>query len=236
MGVSMNKRFFISFLFIVSFFSLFALDQVWVSEALTWDVDILNDTVRELKREIRRDKENAELLARAGFCIHQLAQFSDVDIQDGIDFLEKSLEIKNDGLVQVFLGSSYTLRAKNNNSLEDIDKGMGLMDMAVKNNPDNENIRNIRLSNGIAESMPYFIFSKRKDIIEEDLNVLIALHSSEEGNEDVLSELYFKKGIFLLKNDDLQGAVDVWNGVLAQFPDSSGAVKSQEKVLIYNSY
>lgn len=232
----MNRKHCFMCILLVTMFSLSALDQDWVLKALSWDTKTLQETVRHLNQEIKKNKNDPELLARAGFCIHQLSQFTNAKVQDGIDYLEKSLEIKDDGLARVFLGSSYTLRAKEGNSLADIDKGMETMDLAVNNNPDNATIRDVRLSNGIAESMPYFIFSKRKAVIEEDLNFLINLYSGNQDNKHVLSELYYKNGIFLLKDNNLQAAVDVWNEVLTKFPDTSGAKKSQEKVLIYDSY
>lgn len=179
---------------------------VVTSFAKSRDQIALEARIDELKSQTSRDEQNAESWFRLGVAYHDLAsQFGVTSGTEAVSALEKSLELRNDSTTLAYLGSAWTLVARDaTNPLLKVNgvlKGVEFLDRAVHSDPTNVIIRRIRYENSFA--LPDIF--ERKPVAEKDIDYLIRVLTKNRQAFDPYYDpahvLYYKARLLAHRND-----------------------------------
>ena len=132
------KKIILLFILFIFLNNLQALDSGWITRNLNLDKVQLLEEINYLKSELKKDKYNSELLAQIGICYNNLCQLNEKKSNDSINYLERSLKIKNDPIVKAYLGSAYSLRGKEKLDLGAVNKGLKIIDEAYNESKDKD--------------------------------------------------------------------------------------------------
>ncbi|MBN2353002.1 MAG: hypothetical protein JXD23_10575 [Spirochaetales bacterium] len=166
----------------------------------------LEKTVGDMKVLTAKEPDNAEAWFTLGRAYHDLANSYSVDCaRESVKSLEKSDAIKPSAVTRAYLGSAWTLIARDSkNPLEKLDgvqKGCDLMDKAVAADPTNVVIRRIRYENNFV--LPDIF--ERKNVAENDIDYLIGVLSKTpqafDGLYDPAHVLLYKAKLLMYEND-----------------------------------
>jgi hypothetical protein len=133
--------------------------------------------ITQLQQHLDMNPSDYEALRDLGIAYHNAAlKDSKTYAKKAVQYLEKAHQKKmDDNVVLCYLGSAYTLLAKDaSNSMDRmsyVNKGVEYMDKAVRKEPENITIRMIRANN--SKSLPKFL--NRRPIAYEDFEVLASL-------------------------------------------------------------
>jgi len=164
----------------------------------------LSEKISEFQKGLDQNPSDYEALKALGIAYHIKARKSAKEYAPrAVEFLSKAYEInKKDSETMCYLGSAFTMMAKTTwnpiRKMSYVNKGAGLMDKAVKREPDNVSVRMTRASN--SKSLPSFL--NRGDIALEDFEYLAglidknpeSLTSIKKKVYSNLAELYIKAG------------------------------------------
>ncbi len=166
----------------------------------------IENTIEKLRAESARDPENAAVWFNLGVAYHDLCNIFKVKCsENAVAALEKAYSIRPDAITLAYLGSSWTLVARDSDNpvkkIEGVMKGNEYLDEAVRLDPSHVVIRRIRYENNFA--LPDIF--ERKPIAESDVDFLIKLYAKDakafDGYYDPAHVFYFKAKFLSLRND-----------------------------------
>ena len=164
----------------------------------------LSEKISEFQKSLDQDSSDYEALKALGIAYHIKASKDTKEYAPrAVEFLSRAYEInKKDNETMCYLGSVATMMANTTwnpiKKMSYVNKGTGLMDKAVKRDPDNVSVRMTRASN--SKNLPSFL--NRGDIALEDFEYLAGLIEKNPGHLTSikkkvylnLAELYEKAG------------------------------------------
>jgi len=157
----------------------------------------LSAIVKDAKMQLASKADDAGWLKAAGIASHQLAWLKvDSAAQDAVEYLKRACELEPaDAELLAYLGSSYAMLARDSSltvsKVSNANKGLALLDRAVRRQPENLTVRIIRGS--VAYELPP-MFSREKTAQDDYLFVLKAQRAGAQVSPLRLSEIYFKLG------------------------------------------
>ncbi len=186
---------------------LFLATPVWAKDwhGLQDLTDVqLSEKISGFQKGLDQNPSDYEALKALGIAYHIKARKDAKEYAPrAVEFLSRAYEInKKDNETMCYLGSATTMMAKTTwnpiSKMSYVNKGAGLMDKAVKRDPDNVSVRMTRALN--SKSLPSFL--NRVDIALEDFEHLAGLIEKNSGyltsiKKKVysnLAELYIKAG------------------------------------------
>jgi tetratricopeptide (TPR) repeat protein len=186
---------------------LFLATPVWAKDwhGLQDLTDVqLSEKISGFQKGLDQNPSDYEALKALGIAYHIKARKDAKEYAPrAVEFLSRAYEInKKDNETMCYLGSATTMMAKTAwnpiSKMSYVNKGAGLMDKAVKRDPDNVSVRITRALN--SKSLPSFL--NRGDIVLEDFEHLAGLIEKNSGyltsiKKKVysnLAELYIKAG------------------------------------------
>jgi cytochrome c-type biogenesis protein CcmH/NrfG len=188
-------------------FHLFLATPVWAKDwhGLQDLTDVqLSEKISGFQKGLDQNPSDYEALKALGIAYHIKARKDAKEYAPrAVEFLSRAYEInKKDKETMCYLGSATTMMAKTTwnpmRKMSYVNKGAGLMDKAVKRDPDNVSVRMTRALN--SKSLPSFL--NRGDIALEDFEHLAGLIEKNSGDltsikkkvYSNLAELYIKAG------------------------------------------
>ena len=162
--------------------------------------------VASLRSAAQGTPQDATAFFLLGRALHDLAnQYEEPLGRDAVDALDKSYRLKSSPLTKAYLGSAWTLVARDSKkTIEKIDcvaKGTGLIDEAVGEAPTDLIVRRVRYENSFA--LPDIF--ERKKIVEQDLDYLLKLYlkqpSAFDSAYDPANVLLMKARLLLYENN-----------------------------------
>jgi len=164
----------------------------------------LSKKISEFQKSLDQDSSDYEALKALGIAYHIKARKDAKGYAPrAVEVLSRAYEIsKKDNETMCYLGSATTMMANATwnpiKKMTYVNKGTGLMDKAVKKDPDNISVRMTRASN--SKNLPSFL--NRGDIALEDFEYLAGLIEKNPGYlpsikkkiYSNLAELYEKAG------------------------------------------
>jgi len=186
---------------------LFLATPVWAKDwhGLQDLTDVqLSEKISGFQKGLDQNPSDYEALKALGIAYHIKARKDAKEYAPrAVEFLSRAYEInKKDSETMCYLGSATTIMAKTTRNpikkMSYVNKGAGLMDKAVKRDPNNVSVRMIRALN--SKSLPSFL--NRGDIALEDFEYLAGLiEKNPESLTSIkkkvysnLAELYIKAG------------------------------------------
>jgi len=164
----------------------------------------LSEKISGFQKDLDQNPSDYEVLKALGIAYHIKAIKNAKEYAPrAVEYLTMAYEInKKDNETMCYLGSAFTMMAKTTwnpiSKMSYVNKGAGLMDKAVKRDPDNVSVRMTRASN--SKNLPSFL--NRGDIALEDFEYLVGLiEKNPESLTSIkkkvysnLAELYIKAG------------------------------------------
>ena len=164
----------------------------------------LSEKISGFQKGLDQNSSDYEALKALGIAYHiKAGKDAKAYAPRAVEFLSRAYEInKKDNQTMCYLGSATTMMAKTTwnpiKKMSYVNKGTGLMDKAVKRDPDNVSVRMTRALN--SKSLPSFL--NRGDIALEDFEYLVGLiEKNPESLTSIkkkvysnLAELYIKAG------------------------------------------
>jgi hypothetical protein len=143
----------------------------------------LNQMIDSFEKTLDQNKSDDEEKKGLGIAYHIKAQKNPKKFAPkALKHLTAAYELnKSDTIVMCYLGSATTMMAKTTwnpmKKMEYANKGIGLMDKAVRKTPDNVSVRMVRAYNSM--KLPGFL--KRKDVAVKDFEYLADRIKKEPG-------------------------------------------------------
>lgn len=169
----------------------------------------LEAILRESKAHLKTQADHPGWLRAAGIASHQLAWLKvDSASEDAVEYLKlASGASPADALLMAYLGSAYAMLARDStltvSKVSNANKGLALLDRAVRRAPDNLTVRVIRGS--VAYELPP-MFSREKTAQDDFLFVLKAAQTGGRVSPERLSETYYKLGQLAAKRGQAEVA------------------------------
>ena len=169
-----------------------------------------------------------------GIALHNAAMKDPSKIEKGKELLEPLIETST--VAKGYYGSLVTLEAgvyadKKNviKAMSLLNKGSALIDAAVDSDPDNEDLRFLRMENAyeVSESSPL----NRYKIMKKDLDWLDSRKASYDKEWQGVIELY--KGLYLVKSKKIDEALDAFDACIAVSPGSPEAARAKTEIARY---
>lgn len=187
----------------------------------------------QINKKIEKSPNNVQLLLSAGKICQSLAIKDKIYLKKGENYFNKVLSINpKSNVAKVWLGSLITIEGKYSlmpwNKLKYVQKGLLLMDDAVKSNRSNITVRMVRGENNLA--LPKFF--NRIDSSIVDLKFVV---HELENNKDLQKEYNLKEQYLrLAKAYKVKGqtakSVKIWKKVQSTFPGTKEAKISTKKL------
>ena len=186
----------------IIFFSVFVVANGW-SELETLNESELTSKIAEFEKRLDQNPNDYEMLKALGIAYDIKAREKPKKFAPkSIDMLSRAYKMnKKDYVVLCYLGNSTTMMANTTwnpmKKMSYANKGIALMDKAIRKDPDNVTVRLTRANN--SKSLPDFL--KRGDVAIEDYEYLAEMIKKDPKTlgylkKDVnmnLSKLYEKK-------------------------------------------
>lgn len=191
----------------------------------------LDAILRDAKTQLASKADHAEWLKAAGIASHQLAWLKvDSASEDAVKYLKRASSMSPaDAELLAYLGSSHAMLARDSsltvNKISNTNKGLALLDRAVRREPDNLTIRIIRGS--VAYELPP-MFSREKTAQDDYLFVLKAARTGARVTPERLSETYFKLGQLAAKRKQMDVADKFYAKAWSVAPRSAWAAKARK--------
>lgn len=191
----------------------------------------LDAIVKEAKAHLASTADHAGWLKAAGIASHQLALLKvDSASEDAVQYLKRASSMSPaDTELLAYLGSSHAMLARDSsltvNKISNTNKGLALLDRAVRREPDNLSIRIIRGS--VAYELP-LMFSREKTAQDDFLFVLKAVKAGANVAPLRLSEIYFKLGQLAAKRKQMDVADKFYAKARSIAPGSAWAEKARK--------
>ena len=184
-------------------FLLFAAQAHAQERPENMDLKALLAQAAQLQQRLDQNPSDYEALRSLGIVYHSMAlKDSKAYAKKAIRYLEEANQKKpEDAEVLCCLGSTYTLLAKDSSDLSSItsntNKGIGLMDKAVRMDPDNISVRMIRANN--SKNLPKFL--NRRSVAYEDFEYLEGLFKKKPDISPALKAYVYRDLAALYKED-----------------------------------
>ncbi len=189
--------------------------------------------LNQLSKEIKQSPNNVRLLLNAGMLCHQLAIKDKKYVEEGENYFKKALSIDpNLSIAKAWYGSLLTIEGKYSlmpwNKLKDVQRGLNVMDAAVKSDRNNVAVRMVRGDNNLA--LPKFF--NRIDSAIVDLRFVV---SELKSNKKLQSKYNLAQQYLRLADAyQIKGQTDkskkIWKNVSANFPGTEAAKISDTKL------
>ncbi len=204
--------------------ALFALPvSLWSNVPQTQDVE-MPDPVKNVPPE---DLESAIKLHHEGVKGDKKSV-----LKAEADFERMHAEYPDDMLVQVYLGSVYTLRGRDvgfgPKALDYLKKGGKTMDAAVEKAPEDAHVRLVRAIN--YWNLPFFC--GKKEPAEKDFLKLVEIIDldPDQYDREMRQYIYYYAGLVYKDKKNLPAAVKLWSQAIPLQPASSVAVQCKREM------
>lgn len=159
------------------------------------DKDKLAAVISAETGKLAANPQDAAALKTLGVAYHNLASLKvDGTAADAVATLTKAVDLlPDDAEALAYLGSAYTMSARDSwnvvDKVKNVNKGIALLDKALRKDGDNIRLRILRANNALA--LPGMF--ERKPVAKEDF-AFVASRFEASGRSDpvLLSEIYFK--------------------------------------------
>lgn len=212
----------------------YAVDGKWLESINSLSLKEVTEEVKKLERLLKKNENDGLLNAKIGICYHYIAKETGKNSNKAIAALTKSYDSTKDPLTKAFLGSAMTLRGGESKNLAILSQGLELIDQAREDKPDEYGILLLRISNAVG--MPDFILDhySRAQIIEYDIEEGEKWYKENKITEEMYLEILYIKSKFLIKQSNLKGAVEIWNNIAINHPQSKSAALSRIELKKYS--
>jgi len=169
-----------------------------------------------------------------GIAFHNAAMKDPANIEKGKAALEPYIDSMP--VAKGYFGSIVTIEAgvyagKKNviKAMSLLNKGSAMIDAAVEADPDNEELRFLRMENAydVSEGSPL----NRYKVMKKDLDWLDSRKGGYEPELQGVIELY--KGLYLAKSKKIDEALDAFDACVAVSPNSNEAMRAQAEIAKY---
>jgi len=191
----------VCFLWILPF-SAWANDTQFVNAR---DVEGLTQGLAKEEKSIARQPVDKDSYLRAGIAAHQLAMLAGKGYADrAVTYLSAYLDkVPDDTVAQAYLGSSYAMLARDSGAvmkrLSNVNKGIDILNSAVKKEPTNFIVRMVRGS--VFYELPS-MFNYTKEAYEDFSFVAGRFGSEPMADQELQAEVYYKLGKLAAKKGD----------------------------------
>lgn len=190
------------------------------------NITVLKEVLLEAEKEIEAEPDNTEALKCAGIAAHQLALFEGKGYSEkALEYLGKVSKKEPENIVlMAYLGSSYALSGRDGTvvmaRVSSVNKGVSLLNKAVKKAPNDFIVRMIRAS-VFFELPPMF---KKAEAAYEDFQFLESRFSGMPTLEpDLKAEVYYKLGFLAGEQDKKELKELYFSKAVEASPDSKWA-------------
>ena len=194
------------------------------------DINTLKQMLNKAEEDLAREPDNISALKRAGISSHQLALLQGGDhAKKAIEYLQTIVDKdRNDAIAMAYLGSSYTLVARDTSVIMDkvsnVNRGVSLLNRAVRSNPEDIMVRMVRGS--VIFELPA-MFKKTEQGIE-DFSFIESHFTDMPDSTDIdvagfKAEVYYKLGILKKDMGDKDIARNYFQKAMDAAPDSQWA-------------
>lgn len=169
------------------------------------DVAGLSQGLAKEEKAIAEHPSDKDVYRRAGIAAHQLAMLAGKGYSDkAVKYLSVYLDkVPDDVVVQAYLGSSYAMLARDSGAvikrLSNVNKGIDILNNAVKKAPDNFVVRMVRGS--VFYELPT-MFNYTKEAFEDFSYVVSRFGSEPMADNELQAEVYYKLGKLASKKGD----------------------------------
>lgn len=169
-----------------------------------------------------------------GIAFHNAAMKDPSNIEKGKASLEPYIDSMP--VAKGYYGSIITMEAsvyaeKKNaiKAMSLLNKGSAMIDKAVNTDPDNEELRFLRMENAydVSEGSPL----NRYKVMKKDIDWLDSRKAGYEPELQGVIELY--KGLYLAKSKKIDEALDAFDACVAVSPDSDEAKRAKAEIAKY---
>lgn len=191
----------------------------------------LEAVLRQAKTQLASNVDHAGWLKAAGIASHQLAWLRvDSASEDAVKYLKRASALNPaDAELLAYLGSAHAMLARDSsltvNKVGNTNKGLALLDRAVRRAPDNLTVRIIRGS--VAYELPP-MFSREKTAQDDYLFVVKAAQAGARVAPERLSEIYYKLGQLSAKRRQVDVANKFYARARSVAPRSIWAEKARK--------
>jgi tetratricopeptide (TPR) repeat protein len=158
------------------------------------DKNRLKEIIVQTEKVLKNNSSDKEALKIFGIAYHNLAILEVKDASETSErYLEKATQLSPDDYeIIAYLGSAKTMVARDSwnffTKVQNVNKGINIIDRAVSKSPDNITVRMVRAKNSL--SLPKSF--NRKNIAMKDLLHIEKLLESSKGYEpDFASEVFY---------------------------------------------
>lgn len=174
------------------------------------DRNVLESLIKSAKKHHDKDKKNLRWKKILGISYYQLAYIEvDGTSEEAVHYLKDFIEHEpNDFEMLAYLGSAYTMVGRDSHfvvkKVSSVNKGLSLLDKAVKKSPKNLTIRYIRAS--VTYSLPP-MFGRRSTSENDYKFILQQYELGSKLNPEKLEKVYFNLGEIASSNEEKELAL-----------------------------
>lgn len=190
------------------------------------DKDRLQAILSESKTHLAAATNDVKWLEAAGIASHQLAaQNVKSASEDAVMYLKKANALMpRNAELMAYLGSAYAMLGRDSgfvvNKVSNVNKGLAMLDKAVKLAPDDPMVRFIRGS--VSYGVP--VMFSRKDTAEADYLFFVKKAESDASlNPERLAEAYYKLGRLATEKKQHGAAAEYYQKAQRALPQSTWA-------------
>jgi len=192
------------------------------------EMNDLRKIINETERANPSDKDSLKLL---GIAYHNLG-VNEVKgaPEKAVRYLERANQLSSDDYeVLAYLGSAKTMIARDSwnvvGKMSGINKGINIMDKAVREAPDNIPIRMVRANNSLKAPK----FFNRSRVAKEDFLHIVGLIEKSPSNldSDTKAEVYYQLGMIFKVAENKALAGEYLKKAVAIAPDSQWGTKAK---------
>jgi len=214
----------------ILFLSLFSVN-IYSADLTLIELYGLRD-ITALENMIKKEETTAstpEEKKRLGIAWHNLAaEEKSGASQNAVNILTPlTTELPEDYVVLSYLGSSQTMMGRDSwnpfTKMMAVNKGISLIDEAIKKDKDNVTTRLIRVYNSLA--LPSYL--RRGGKVKDDLEYLVKLIKRKSTTVLTQSEIYFLMGNLLVREDKFDLAKASFKNSIDVDPENIWALKSK---------
>lgn len=163
----------------------------------------LEEVIAQTEKVLQNNPSDKKALKILGIAYHNLAVLEVKDASESSEeYLEKANKLSPDDYeITAYLGSAKTMVARDSwnffTKVQNVNKGINIIDKAVSKSPDNITVRMVRAKNSL--SLPKS-FNRKKVAMKDLLHIEKLLENSKGHEPDFASEVFYE--IALLYKDE----------------------------------
>lgn len=188
-------------------------------------IEQAKEELKTLLPQYKTNKKDVQLVRQIGLCYHSIGGAGDAEATiKAIEFFNKALRLEpKNNEIKAWLGSATLIRARDVWVLEQpgyLNTGSSIMDAAVSAEPDNIDIRWIRVNT--YSHLPSFL--GKDSIVVSDLEFILGKIQGT-GDKEVLQDTYYKLGLVYKKANNTAKAKENFKLAVELAPTSDIATK-----------